>query len=108
MDRIRPAWEHLRQQRPGTIFQDFAWNRLAAQVFADRESPYVVLAENGNGAALIPAAIGRDGTLIVFLGETLFDYRSFLAAGDPAPLEAAWQEIGRLRQQLWVTSLPEA
>ncbi len=108
MDRLRPAWEHLASQRRHTIFQDFAWNRLAAQVFADREAPYVVYAENGNGAALIPAALGRDGTLIVFLGETLFDYRSFLAAGDRAALDAAWREIGKLRQQLWVAGVPQA
>lgn len=108
VDKLRPAWEHLTQGGPYTIFQDFAWNRLAARVFSDREAPYVVYAEDGNGAAIIPAAICRDGTLIVFLGETLFDYRTFLARGDGAALEAAWQEIGGLRQQLWVTSLPEA
>ncbi len=108
MERLRPAWEHLARTTPRSIFQEFAWNQLAAQVFAGRESPYVVLAENGNGAAIIPAAIGRDGTLIVFLGETLFDYRTFLSAGDGEALEAAWHEIGKLRQQLWVSSVPLA
>ena len=107
MERLRPAWEHLARNDPRTLFQSFAWNHLAAQVFADREAPFVVYAESGNGAALIPAALARNGSLIVFLGETLFDYRTFLAAGDRAPLEAAWQEIGKLRQQMWVTSLPE-
>jgi CelD/BcsL family acetyltransferase involved in cellulose biosynthesis len=108
MERLRPAWEHLARSNPRSIFQQFAWNRLAAQVFADRESPYVVYAESENGAALIPAALGRDGSLIVFLGETLFDYRTFLADGDREALEAAWREIGKLRRQLWVTSLPQA
>ncbi len=107
IDRLRPAWEHLLSQSPRTIFQDFAWNRLAAQVFADREAPYVVYAENGNGAALIPAALSRDGTLLVFLGETLFDYRTFLATGDRLALDTAWQEIGKLRQQLWVSGVPQ-
>ena len=106
MDRLRPAWEHLAATSPRSIFQDFTWNRLAAQVFAGREAPCVVYAEAGNGAAIIPAAICRAGTLIVFLGETLFDYRTFLAEGDRTVLDAAWQEIGKLRQQLWVTSLP--
>ncbi len=107
MDRFRPLWEGLARSRPYSVFQQFAWNRLAAQVFADRESPYVVCAESGNGAAILPAAIGRNGTLIVFLGETLFDYRTFLAEGDGEALEAAWSEIAKLRQQLWVTSLLE-
>ena len=107
MEQLRSGWEHLERLCPRSLFQSFAWNRLAAQVFSDREAPYVVYAENGNGAALIPAAIGRDGTLIVLLGETLFDYRTFLFTGDRAALDAAWQEIGRLRQQLWVSSLPE-
>lgn len=108
MDRLRPAWERLAGSNRHSIFQQFAWNRLAAQVFADREAPYVLYAESGSGAALLPAAIGREGSLIVFLGETLFDYRTFLAEGDRAPLDAAWRELGKLRQQLWVTSLPHA
>ena len=108
MERLRPAWEHLERSHPRSIFQQFAWNRLAAQVFADREAPYVVYAESENGAAIIPAAIAREGSLIVFLGETLFDYRTFLAEGDREPLEAAWQEIGKLRQQLWVSAVPQA
>lgn len=107
MDKLRPAWEHLARGGGPTVFQDFAWNRLSAQVFADREAPYVVYVEDAGGAAIIPAAICREGTLIVFLGETLFDYRTFLAAGDGGALDAAWQEIGKLQQQMWVTSLPE-
>jgi len=107
MERLRPAWEALSRGVTRSIFQDFAWNHLAARVFADREAPFVVYSENSNGAALIPAAICRDGTLIVLLGETLFDYRTVLTHGDPSALAAAWQEIGNLRQQLWVSSLPE-
>lgn len=107
LDRLRPAWERLARTHRRTIFQRFAWNRLAAQAFSACEAPYVVHAESGNGTALIPAAICRDGTLIVFLGETLFDYRTFLAEGDAEALEAAWREIARIRQQMWVTSLPQ-
>lgn len=107
IDRLRPAWEHLQRQDSLTMFQSFAWNRLSAQVFCETEAPFVVYAENGNGAALIPAAVCRDGSLIVFLGETLFDYRTVLAMGDPEALEAAWREVAALRQQLWVMGLPE-
>jgi CelD/BcsL family acetyltransferase involved in cellulose biosynthesis len=114
LDRLRPAWEHLQSQDGLTLFQDgltlfqsFAWNRLSAEVFSQTEAPYVVYAESGGGAALIPAAICRGGSLIVFLGETLFDYRTVLAMGHQEPLEAAWREIGALRQQLWVMGLPE-
>ncbi len=105
IDRLRPAWERL--QRGLSIFQSFAWNRLSAEVFSQTEAPFVVYAENGNGAALIPAAVCRGGSLIVFLGETLFDYRTVLAEGDREALEAAWCELGALRQQLWVMGLPE-
>ena len=108
IDRLRPAWEHLARACRRTIFQSFAWNRLAAQVFADREAPHVVYAENQRGSALLPAAICRDGTLIVFLGETLFDYRTVLYAGDQEVLDAAWRELGKVApQQLWVMGIPE-
>jgi hypothetical protein len=42
---------------PPRRFQIFAWNRLAAEVFLDREQQYIVYAENLTGAALRPAAI---------------------------------------------------
>ncbi len=107
LDRLRPAWEHLARSCPRTIFQSFSWNRLAAAAFGEREAPYVVYAESGNGAALIPAALSRDGTLIVFLGETLFDYRTILAAGDPSVAAAAWRELGKNAQQFWVMGIPQ-
>jgi CelD/BcsL family acetyltransferase involved in cellulose biosynthesis len=106
VDCLRPAWESL-QHSSLSIFQSFAWNRMAAKAFDDREAPYVVYTETGGGAALVPAAVCREGTLVVFLGETLFDYRTVLATGDEDALEVAWGEIGRLRQQLWVMGVPQ-
>lgn len=108
LEALRPQWEDLERSCPRSIFQSFAWNLLAARVFGDREVPHVVYAEDGNGRALIPAAVCRDGTLIVFLGETLFDYRTVLSEGGGEALEAAWRSVGKLGQQLWVMGVPEA
>jgi CelD/BcsL family acetyltransferase involved in cellulose biosynthesis len=103
LDLLRSRWEGLYSPEQHTIFQSFAWNRLAAAVFGDREAPYVVYAENSTGAALIPAAIV--GHKISFLGETLFDYRDVLVAGDGQALKAAWRELARLRLPLSVTAV---
>lgn len=86
-----------------TLFQSFGWNRLAAAQFADREAPFIVLAENDNGMALIPAAIS--GSAIVMLGEALFDYRDCLCAGDPEVLSHAWATLADLRLPLSVHAL---
>ena len=103
LDLLRSQWERLYSPQRHTIFQSFAWNRLAAQFFGDREVPYVVYAENSSGAALIPAAIARDR--ITLLGETLFDYRDVLAAGDSDALIAAWRQLARLKLPLRLTAV---
>ena len=50
LDQFRGLWDDLhRRSDRATIFQSFAWNRLAAVVSAARESPYVVAAESDSG-----------------------------------------------------------
>jgi hypothetical protein len=53
--------------------------------------------------AIIPAV--RRGRELGLIGETLFDYRDVLSAGDPQVLEAAWRELARLGLPLEVTAL---
>lgn len=100
---LRSAWERLYSPERHTIFQTFAWNRLAAEMFSGRERPHVIYAENAGGAALIPAAIASDR--ISFLGEALFDYRDVLTAGDGSALASAWLELARLGLPLSVPGL---
>ncbi len=102
IDALKQAWENL-HQCGGTMFQSFAWNRLAAASFADREAPYVVYCETDSGAALVPAALTGDG--ITLLGETLFDYRDVLHAGDEQTLRHCWAKLAGLRLGLRFTSL---
>jgi len=103
MEELASRWHSLFLNSPRlTIFQSYEWNLLAARMFTDRESPYVVCAESDSGRAIIPAAIARDGSLVTFLGETLFDYRDVLAEGDADPLVACWRELDKLEQQVWV------
>lgn len=90
-----------------TLFQSYEWNLLAARAFADREAPYVVSAESDSGHAIIPAALARDGTLVTFLGETLFDYRDVLSEGDADPLVEGWRELESLGKQLWIHGIRE-
>jgi len=94
LEGLRPYWEHLYGCGGYTVFQGYAWNRLAAECFADRLSPYVVYAETAGGLALIPAAI-RSGELTL-LGEEMFDYRDVLAAGDGEALARAWRSLAEL------------
>lgn len=93
-----------------SLFQSYRWNSLAAQIFADREEPYVIVAENENGAAIVPAAIDPRKRQVRLLGETLFDYRDYLSNGDPEALRAAWGRVAELRLPLSLTSVrrPEA
>lgn len=91
-DLLRPLWEHLYRRQPdATLFQSFAWNRLAAACFATRKVPYFVAVESDAGAAIIPAVIRRQG--IALAGEELFDYRDALALGSPEILSAAWTQL---------------
>jgi len=108
IDALRSAWEFIEREQ-GTIFQTFQWNRLAASLFADREEPYFVLCESDSGVAIIPAVIRRESQTISFAGETLFDYRDYLACGDPA-LDQGWQQLTTLGLPFTVTAIrqPEA
>lgn len=100
IERLRPVWERLYQPAHQTAFQDFRLNYLSASHFAERESPYVVLAESDSSVALIPAAIRQGNGEITLIGETLFDYRDVLHVGSHDALEAAWTEIAKLKRPL--------
>jgi CelD/BcsL family acetyltransferase involved in cellulose biosynthesis len=103
MDRLRALWDRLYHACPATLFQSFAWNRLAAALFAAREEPYVVAVESDAGMALIPGAITDHG--FTLLGEALFDYRDLLALGDPALVRQAWQEVAALKLPIFFAAL---
>jgi len=108
MDRIAPLWNELLKQQKHTIFQSFAWNRLAAEVFADRMTPYVVWVKSDSGAAILPAAIHHRLNRIELLGETLFDYRDVLHGGDREVLRLAWQQLATCGKSLRVVSIENA
>ena len=94
MLKLRPAWQRLEQSDSATMFQSFAWNHLAARVFSDRESPYVVYAETDNSSTLIPGAVDAARARITLLGESLFDYRDILSDGSSdSSLPPAWQAL---------------
>ncbi|HVH88925.1 MAG TPA: hypothetical protein VM912_19560, partial [Terriglobales bacterium] len=59
IDQLRSVWDALHTSDL-TLFQSFSWNSLAAQQFIDVEEPYFVLAEDDNGAAIIPAVLRRE------------------------------------------------
>lgn len=105
MDRIAPLWNEILQSQAHSLFQSFAWNRLAAEMFRDRSTPYVVWVESDSGAAIIPAAINHASGRVELLGDTLFDYREVLCAGDPAMLRLAWQQVAACGKSLRVVSL---
>lgn len=79
------------------MFQSFVWNYAAARVFAKREVPHVIYSENGGGAALIPAAINLKRRIASLMGESMFDYRDVLFAGDERVLASAWYRVAQLR-----------
>ncbi|HEY1525716.1 MAG TPA: GNAT family N-acetyltransferase [Candidatus Angelobacter sp.] len=107
MLQIRPLWESLCADGRYTVFQSFDLNLLAAARFAEREGPYIVCAESSNSAAIVPAALRRDDGSIRLLGEELFDYRSFLHAGDDAALRAALGALAWLERPLELVALRE-
>jgi CelD/BcsL family acetyltransferase involved in cellulose biosynthesis len=97
LERLRSPWESLFTTSGGaTLFQKFEWNFLAARMFGEREAPYVVFAQSGSGAALIPACVRKATNTLSLMGEELFDYRDYLAVGDQAPLLAAWEKLADL------------
>ena len=105
MDRIAPLWNEILKAQPHTLFQSFAWNRLAAEMFRDRSTPYVVWVESDAGAAIIPATMVHAGNRLELIGDALFDYRDALCAGDPELLQLAWQQVAACRKPLRVMSV---
>jgi CelD/BcsL family acetyltransferase involved in cellulose biosynthesis len=102
---LRPLWESLREAGDYTVFQNFDLNRLAAERFADREEPYIVCAESDRGAAIVPAVLRHRDGMIRLLGEELFDYRTFLHAGDDDVLRAALDALAELGRPLEIVAL---
>lgn len=107
MESLRSVWESLWNSEL-TLFQSFRWNALAAKIFAQRQQPYVIFAESDSGAAILPAAIDRERRKISFLGETLFDYRDYLAQGAIEVLQAAWSVLAALELPFQVVALRRA
>ncbi len=105
IEQLRPVWERLENSSGSTIFQSYIWNRTAATAFAERVSPYVVLAESSAGTALVPAAIQPREARITFLGDALFDYRNLLSEGSAEIQQAAWAKLAELRMPLALTAL---
>ena len=103
LDRVKARWTWLEKQCAGTLFQSYELNRWAARWFAARETPQVIVAESDCGMAIIPAV--RRERELGLIGETLFDYRDVLSAGEPGVLEQAWQELARAGVPLEVTAL---
>lgn len=107
MLQLCPLWERLCSSSQTTIFQDFEFNRLAAEMFGEREAPYVICAQASYGEAIIPAALCEcEGTPCVrLLGEELFDYRNFLHAGEDEVLRSALGVLAELGRPLQVTAV---
>jgi CelD/BcsL family acetyltransferase involved in cellulose biosynthesis len=103
LDRLRSRWNWLEKQSDGTLFQSYELNRRAAEWFAARETPHLIVAESGSGMVILPTV--RRKRELGLIGETLFDYRDVLSAGEPKVLEAAWHELARLGLPLEVTAL---
>jgi hypothetical protein len=103
LDRLKSHWTWLEKQCDCTLFQSYELNRRAAEWFAGRETPHVIVAESNSGMAIIPAV--RRERELGLIGETLFDYRDVLSVGEPYPLEHAWRELARLGLPLEVTAL---
>lgn len=103
LDRLKSRWTWLENQGDCTLFQSYKLNRAAAEWFSARESPHVVVAESDAGIAIIPAV--RRERELGLIGETLFDYRDVLSAGEPRVLECAWQELAQIGVPLKVTAL---
>jgi CelD/BcsL family acetyltransferase involved in cellulose biosynthesis len=103
LDRLKSRWKWLENQGNCTLFQSYELNRIAAEWFSPRESPHVVMVESDAGIAIIPAV--RRERELGLIGETLFDYRDVLIAGEPKLLERAWHELARLGMPLQVTAL---
>jgi CelD/BcsL family acetyltransferase involved in cellulose biosynthesis len=100
---MKSRWQWLESQGDYTLFQGYELNRLAADWFAQRECPHVIVVESGSGMAIIPAV--RRERELGLIGETLFDYRDVLSAGNGEVLEEAWRELAKPGMKLEVTAL---
>lgn len=107
METLRSVWESLWNSEL-TLFQSYRWNALAAKIFVQSQEPCVICAESDSGAAILPAAIDREQRQISFLGETLFDYRDYLAQGAIEVLQAAWAALAALELPFQVVALRRA
>jgi hypothetical protein len=107
LEQLRRLWEFAGKQGEGTIFQNFDWNLLAARQFSDREEPYVVVAEATYGLAIVPAVRTLGSGSLRLLGEELFDYRSFLSAGEADVLRSALAALAQARAPLEVVAIRE-
>jgi len=105
MDAIAPLWNELLRQQEHTLFQQFSWNRLAAEAFSDRMTLNVVAVDSDAGAAIIPAAVHHRENRVELLGECLFDYRDVLHSGDNEVLSAAWHELAKHEKPLHVVAI---
>ncbi len=108
IDDLAPLWNEIVSTREPGIFQRFTWNRLAADVFADRLQPRVVAIEGDDGAAILPLALNRFTRRLELLGESLFDYRDVLHVGNPEALRLAWQRASQFAMPLSVTAIRAA
>ncbi len=109
LELLRSRWEGICREGRYTIFQNFAWNLLAAKIFRDREAPFVVCAEASYGLVIIPTVRRlSDGTLRLF-GEELFDYRTFLHHGERSEplLRMALSTLAQTQECLEVVAVPE-
>lgn len=104
IETLGSAWDSLMNPEL-SLFQSHRWNLLAATFFGEREEPHFIFAQDDNGAAILPAVIQTQSRTISFAGESLFDYRDYLAVGDHAPLMAAWQKLAASNLPLSITAL---
>ncbi len=105
MEELRSLWEQLTRNNRWTIFQDFRWNMLAAQVFSQSETPFAVSVETSYGVAIVPAVLRNSDQSLHLLGDELFDYRCFLHEGDEQVLRMALGELSAIRRPLEVLAL---
>ena len=104
IETLGSAWDSLMNPEL-SLFQSHRWNLLAATFFGEREEPHFIFAEDDNGAAILPAVIQTRSRTISFAGESLFDYRDYLAVGDHAPLMAAWQKLAASNLPLSISAI---
>ena len=107
LEQLRSLWEQLTRTNRWTIFQDFRWNMLAAQVFSQSEAPFAVSVETSYGVAIVPAVLRNSDQSLRLLGEELFDYRCFLHEGDEQVLRMAVAVLRDMHRPLEVVAFRE-